>query len=81
MTEPKRNLYFVAVEERDQGKADELFFTLVEELMAVEPELSWDHAKEKVVAGIMYVSGYYGPEVRGRAAKLYSHHSKYRRSA
>jgi hypothetical protein len=76
-----RNPWFIAVEARTQEEADQHFDALLEELRSADPEGYRDEgkAKESVVANLMYVCGYYGPDVQERAGRFYSHKSPYRR--
>ena len=74
----KKNPWFEAAEAKTGVEADNLFHHLLHAVLKEEPGLATDHAKERVVANIVYVAGYYGEEARERVGRLYSHRSPYR---
>lgn len=82
MSTETRNPYFEAVEARTEEWADRWFGLLLNDVMRGDPKLAndSDNAKERVVASLLYVAGYYGPDAQERVTELYSWRSPYRRA-
>jgi hypothetical protein len=73
-----RNPYFEAVEATTTQEASEHFRRLLREAVSVDPTTPVDHTKERDVASLCYVAGYYGDDTLKRVARLYSWRSPYR---
>lgn len=78
--EDTKNPYFLAVEARTEREAERCFQDLLREAIEGSPSLNPNHdrIRERVVANLCYVAGYFDEETRKRVGRLYGHRSPYR---